>query len=306
MPGGRRGAGRQRPDRKLPRCPGPTNCWRGWQLTPIRPRPAPAGRTAQSRHGRRTGFRCRSRVGLRLRAAAPGQGTAIRSADTVGEHGAAFCPRRLVSADKSAGKAEAVSRTRLRIRGRPAGHLALDHLDVVHAALDGAGAPVHGQAVGDGVEEPRLDWPRLISDDQVEQVITATLEQTPPAGDTHWSTWSMARSAGMSQSEISRVWRTLGHDNWAVPSGAVDLGESVAQVLTSAAAAALGRRTPRPPGLRADPAPRREKAPGRRRARRPRSPGRTADRLGRRRHRRLRRAGHAVPRQRRPPIRERA
>ena len=31
-------------------------------------------------------------------------------------------------------------------------HLALDHLDVVDASLDRAGAPVHGQAVGDGVE----------------------------------------------------------------------------------------------------------------------------------------------------------
>jgi hypothetical protein len=31
-------------------------------------------------------------------------------------------------------------------------HLSLDHLDVVDAALDRAGAPVHGQAVGDGVE----------------------------------------------------------------------------------------------------------------------------------------------------------
>jgi len=31
-------------------------------------------------------------------------------------------------------------------------HLALDHLDVVDPAFDGAGTPGHGQAVGDGVQ----------------------------------------------------------------------------------------------------------------------------------------------------------
>jgi transposase-like protein len=44
----------------------------------------------------------------------------------------------------------------------------------------------------------------------VEQVITATLEQAPPGGDTHWSTRSMARSAGVSQSAVSRIWRAFG------------------------------------------------------------------------------------------------
>jgi hypothetical protein len=41
-------------------------------------------------------------------------------------------------------------------------------------------------------------------------VITATLEQEPAGGDTHWSTRSMARSAGMSQSAVSRIWRAFG------------------------------------------------------------------------------------------------
>jgi transposase len=59
-------------------------------------------------------------------------------------------------------------------------------------------------------DEPRPGRPRTISDEQVEAVITATLEQAPPGGDTHWSTRSMARSAGMSQSAISRIWRTFG------------------------------------------------------------------------------------------------
>jgi transposase len=59
-------------------------------------------------------------------------------------------------------------------------------------------------------DEPRPGRPRTISDAQVEAVITATLEQAPPGGDTHWSTRSMARSADLSQSAISRIWRTFG------------------------------------------------------------------------------------------------
>ena len=43
-------------------------------------------------------------------------------------------------------------------------------------------------------DEPRPGRPRLISDEQVEQVINATLEQAPAGGDTHWSTRSMAKS----------------------------------------------------------------------------------------------------------------
>jgi transposase len=53
-------------------------------------------------------------------------------------------------------------------------------------------------------DEPRPGRPRTIADDQVEQVIVATLERPPPDHDTHWSTRSMARATGMSQSTISR------------------------------------------------------------------------------------------------------
>ena len=59
-------------------------------------------------------------------------------------------------------------------------------------------------------DEPRPGRPRTVSDEQVEAVITAALEQAPPGGDTHWSTRSMARSAGVSQSTVSRIWRTFG------------------------------------------------------------------------------------------------
>ena len=59
-------------------------------------------------------------------------------------------------------------------------------------------------------DEPRPGRPRLIGDEQVEAVIAATLEQDPAGGDTHWSTRSMARSQGMSQSAVSRIWRAFG------------------------------------------------------------------------------------------------
>jgi len=59
-------------------------------------------------------------------------------------------------------------------------------------------------------DEPRPGAPRKITDEQVERVITATLEQKPPHNDTQWSTRSMAKATGMSQSAISRIWRAFG------------------------------------------------------------------------------------------------
>ncbi|RJQ89142.1 IS630 family transposase [Amycolatopsis panacis] len=58
-------------------------------------------------------------------------------------------------------------------------------------------------------DEPRPGRPRVITDDQVEKVITKTLEESP-GQDTHWSTRSMASAAGMSQSAVSRIWRAFG------------------------------------------------------------------------------------------------
>jgi transposase len=58
-------------------------------------------------------------------------------------------------------------------------------------------------------DEPRPGRPRTITDDEIEQVITKTLESTP-GEDTHWSTRSMATSTGMSQSAVSRIWRAFG------------------------------------------------------------------------------------------------
>jgi len=59
-------------------------------------------------------------------------------------------------------------------------------------------------------DEPRPGRPRTITDEQVEKVIAATLEQQPPGGDTHWSTRSMARSSGTNQTAVSRIWRAFG------------------------------------------------------------------------------------------------
>jgi transposase len=59
-------------------------------------------------------------------------------------------------------------------------------------------------------DEPRPGAPRKITDEQVELVITKTLEERGPGQDTHWSTRSMAAATGMSQSAISRIWRAFG------------------------------------------------------------------------------------------------
>jgi transposase len=59
------------------------------------------------------------------------------------------------------------------------------------------------------VDEPRPGAPRTVTDEQVEDVIVRTLETTP-ADATHWSTRAMAERTGLSQSTISRIWRTFG------------------------------------------------------------------------------------------------
>jgi transposase len=59
------------------------------------------------------------------------------------------------------------------------------------------------------VDEPRPGAPRTISDAQVEQVITRTLESKPEAA-THWSTRGMAQASGLSQTAIVRIWHAFG------------------------------------------------------------------------------------------------
>ena len=58
------------------------------------------------------------------------------------------------------------------------------------------------------LDEPRPGAPRKLSDAAVERVLALTLEKRPPDA-THWSTRSMARRCGLSQSAVSRIWRAF-------------------------------------------------------------------------------------------------
>src|SRR3954453_14654212 len=58
-------------------------------------------------------------------------------------------------------------------------------------------------------DEPRPGAPRKVTDDDVEQIITQTLESTP-RGQTHWSTRELAKALGFSRMTISRVRRAFG------------------------------------------------------------------------------------------------
>src|ERR1700693_2874364 len=58
-------------------------------------------------------------------------------------------------------------------------------------------------------DEPRPGAPLRIPDDAVEAVVVKTLEG-PPLAAPRWSTRSMAKATGMSQSAVSRIWRAFG------------------------------------------------------------------------------------------------
>ena len=61
----------------------------------------------------------------------------------------------------------------------------------------------------DGLQdEQRPGHPRTVSDADVERVLVMTLETRPPNA-THWSTRSMAKASGLSQTMVSRIWRAF-------------------------------------------------------------------------------------------------
>lgn len=59
------------------------------------------------------------------------------------------------------------------------------------------------------VDEPRPGAPRRVSDEQVEHVVTLTLETTPRDA-THWSARSMAERSGVSHVTVHRIWHAFG------------------------------------------------------------------------------------------------
>ncbi len=69
--------------------------------------------------------------------------------------------------------------------------------------------PLNEDRIDGLFDAPRPDQPRTIDDAQVDAVIGNTLESVP-AGATRWSTRSMVREAGLTQSAVSRIWRGFG------------------------------------------------------------------------------------------------
>jgi transposase len=59
------------------------------------------------------------------------------------------------------------------------------------------------------LDEPRPGAPRQIGDELVENVIAKTLHDKPRDA-THWSTRSMAKASGLSQTAVVRIWHAFG------------------------------------------------------------------------------------------------
>lgn len=59
------------------------------------------------------------------------------------------------------------------------------------------------------LDEPRPGAPRTISDAVVEKIVAKTLHDKPRDA-THWSSRSMAKASGLSQTAVVRIWRAFG------------------------------------------------------------------------------------------------
>jgi transposase len=62
---------------------------------------------------------------------------------------------------------------------------------------------------GIGVVRPGRGRKPSISDEQIAEIVRATLQDTPP-GQTHWSTRTMAKAQGVSPATVQRIWSELG------------------------------------------------------------------------------------------------
>jgi transposase len=68
------------------------------------------------------------------------------------------------------------------------------------------------------LDQPRSGAPRRIKPQDVARVIGMTL-QPPPAGMPRWTTRSMARACGLSQTTVNRIWRLHGLAPHRLPAG---------------------------------------------------------------------------------------
>lgn len=59
-------------------------------------------------------------------------------------------------------------------------------------------------------DERRPGRPRTIEDEQIMELLKATIETAPEDGSTHWSCRTMAEETGVSKSTVQRVWSAFG------------------------------------------------------------------------------------------------
>lgn len=100
------------------------------------------------------------------------------------------------------------------------------------------------------LDAARPGAPRRILDEDVERVISH-LRQPPPPGATRWTTRSLARICGISQTTVSRIWRAHGVDlrSGALPGALPGTGDAGARSQAAPSEARPERLTSAPPDL---------------------------------------------------------
>jgi len=102
-------------------------------------------------------------------------------------------------------------------------------------------------------DAPRPGTPKTITPQQVREVLDRTVHEPPPAGRDRWTTRTMASAAGLSQSAVSRIWRSAGLHPGSWRSG--DAGDNEGVSSEQAALRQSGRSWPTgvaPDGTAAD------------------------------------------------------
>ena len=92
--------------------------------------------------------------------------------------------------------------------GEPSSHVA-SQLGVTNQTVGKWRSRYIARGLGGLLDEPRSGAPRQVSDEQVETVLTKTLE-TMPRDATHWSTRAMAKTSGLSHTTVRRIWSAFG------------------------------------------------------------------------------------------------